>query len=1351
MKVTTINNKEINSKIESDNYSLVDMLCLTAIINRINVSSSTISIDDISNKIMSSYWKIKFDSKSSKFMVQDLNAIKSTLISKYGLSEESSEQDIEQILNYFQDKSAKFKLFALTKISLQNLSNLSLDILHNNNVNTKIKNLELCNQEFLKINSNKSITINIQWYKHIKEDGNYVSALEEMIENKLNDNTTKNPIKFQIANKDKEEKNKFSNINDLEKRSDFHMALNQQQYYCIEEAAISWLNMDLGLYEELHDEYIAYIQQYSVQVAAERFPIVSCIILIFTAVYRYNEDDASGFWPEFFDNPNYKYQRDVPCVMKRLEDMINEYNIDFKKRQYLQKSNMSVIFSQIIIPDISLRKIYSAIYIYYFRNNKLAKIINRVDFINNNEYRLDKPSMFFLSEDEIFKDTFYDMVELVRNAINNPVSDELFDFPERFYKALAYWKDNEKKELDTHTVEFYISNPNICLDSINNCIYIHLPTQKNRVYSDGDLGWNITIDDKRDKVYGRIIRKNSGDYLILEERYKLKLSFGSIAVEYFYNGKTQRTWDFINEKDFIIFNKNGELQRNDTLSREGCYLGIPKKVEINKACIEESYVFDGWNDYMFYYINLSEYPYEEFYLGNNMAIKIEDKPVIERRNFKLLFEDFNTQSIHSSNNIYEKIGTIDIIAPFISEDDIRAILFDLESNDEKEENIKIIKVNKNQISLNFEENLKSGIYNIILKYKNKTCYTESFVYDCNTQVKFCEIDYNKEPTVKTIEVYGNSDIEIIPYDLNTKIKKINNNYFIKAKKVSISRFIYKFHSIEILINKIVRPIRYDLSDLEDVIESKGNDKIVEITKEVLQSESINLYIRNLDHKYDYLTYNLLILDNITSKKINMTEKLKFGQEVNWNFNNFKDRINNFKDISVVLEISDSDSNMITRIPVLKIKEFIKIYNLKQLFFENKFFISWDEEQINKKRRLYLYNVTMPSESPLEYNLESGVTNQELDLPQMYSGVYIPIIRFKKEASLFDKCENNRQFFKKKDIGETIVNDIGRNDTRAQSQLQKCIWMMYNEEYKSLNLLANKLVFSKVDLRNISYTIIQMKNFCNFNDEEGTKTFLSTIYKILQQTLNHTDKDSLIKTIVDSSYDFTKKDIVFLFNCIIAFNKHNNLSSETIDSLAEIDLISALCALENSQIKLSNNIILQCSKKFDRELLSHDIYRRYDKIFDIIGNEMRIISDFWGWLISRNNKYLLSGKYNYSKTRMFRMYEEENAISTYKVLGRTLDDMVDNIINNNLKANPKLPVRWSNDLNVDKGLYDGFMKIINENNQSQFKDSINAAFIDVTKLSKYSNEEYFNLVMTCHMGNQKDIFNRYRAYFKLIFI
>lgn len=158
--------------------------------------------------------------------------------------------------------------------------------------------------------------------------------------------------------------------------------------------------------------------------------------------------------------------------------MTKKYNIDTRQRQYLQKKNMAEIFSQIFVPEMSLRKIYSALYSYYFQGNKSNRLINKAEFLDSYEYRLDKPGIFFLSEDILFEDVFYDLVGLMEEALQGNVDIIKDHLPQRFYSAYLYWSHYDKKEIDVRKEEYYISSPSIVFDGINEVINLHLSTQK---------------------------------------------------------------------------------------------------------------------------------------------------------------------------------------------------------------------------------------------------------------------------------------------------------------------------------------------------------------------------------------------------------------------------------------------------------------------------------------------------------------------------------------------------------------------------------------------------------------------------------------------------------------------------------------------------------------------------------------------------------------------------------------------------------------------------------------------------------------------------------------------------------
>ena len=116
-----------------------------------------------------------------------------------------------------------------------------------------------------------------------------------------------------------------------------------------------------------------------------------------------------------------------------------------------------------------------------------------------------------------------------------------------------------------------------------------------------------------------------------------------------------------------------------------------------------------------------------------------------------------------------------------------------------------------------------------------------------------------------------------------------------------------------------------------------------------------------------------------------------------------------------------------------------------------------------------------------------------------------------------------------------------------------------------------------------------------------------------------------------------------------------------------------------------------------------------------------------------------------------MYENELDINTHRVAGNTFDDLVENILNNETPVSSRLPARWSSDLGVREDVYSEFIKLVSQDLMGDYCEILQAAFISVTKLHSYSEEEYFRLMMKYHLSERRDIFNRYRAMFKLIFI
>jgi len=1338
---------------EADNYNLIDLLTLKAFVNVLKVSGSSISVTEISFRVLSFYWHVDFESSDSHHEIRSLNDLRGKLITRYGLSLESSENDIFQILNYAQDKSLEINLFGTIKSSLNILSQIG----QNKTQNNKIQNqLGLYGKVFFKVKSNSSIHIDQTWHKVVIDNYfNIISEVDNMLQRLLYPEKQLHSAVFEVTEKievfpkkNSDYKKDFKGLYDIEKRILLQMNLNKKQYNCLEEA-LYWLNIDNDLFISTHEQFVEYIRMTSFKSVSLELPLVTVAMLLYSAVYLYNDDESGGFWDEFFGiGTSYVYQRDVELAMNCLEVMVKKYGIDTSARHYMQKKNLSEIFSHIYLPEISLKKMFTALYNYYF-SNRNHHLFNKSEFLEVNQYRLDKPGLYFLGDDEILVDIFDSIIELVDDGVNGRQIriDEIL--PKRFYTAFDSWLLNEKKELDHRREDYCICSPNIELDCINEGIYIYLPKQKSRLYSDDICGWEIVIDGNKTSVPGRIIRQQSGSYIVLDEKIQIN-DFRIIKVSYIFNNKKQGEWDFCNDKKILIFDKNHIYQKKAVVKRSACFFAIPKQWKFDHDCLIDQYEVSGWNDFIIYNLELTEYRERELIINQSIKISIEDEPAVMRSNFKLLFENWNVMPLFDTINIYKYIGSLVLTSPYIELKDIQIYYNDLESGTDMSEFIRCTKISNNKIQLVFNENINSGSYNVTVKYKNRTCFRDSFIVDHETKVVLGNFDsYEKVSSVnRKIKIEAGHDIEIISDDFDTRVEQIGQTYLIETITGSIANFIYKIGRTEILIKKIVKPVKSEVVGLDDLLETRESEKTKEITKEVFSNNSVGLYVKNLDGKYEYLVYELLMVDHISNDSISNIRKLKFGEDFSWDFNGLSDRVLGFKNIKIVLNIKDKDDSLLTSSVILRVIEHIIIFNMKTDVEDNIMTISWKEKQINKQRNVTLFNITEPREKAKEYEIDDGATMIKIELNKLSYGAYVMVVGFKKELSLFDSVNTTIEFFERDDIKNVFINKKGTRKSNGNEQLIMCIWMLYREKYESLEKLLKEINLSKLDIFDVFVTLVQMKHIAK-NDEKGTIVFLKSIFILLKELLKHNSKNMLLSVLVEYKDELEKRDLAFLITALLSIRMGEKLPESMIDELAEIDLVGALGAVENGIGSLSRNLVMKCRESFDVELLAPDVVRKHHRILEIINDEVTIINGFWNWLIEHRNNYLL--KHDFSKARLFRMYELEKEISTYKVAGRTIDEMVDNLVNTELCLKANLPARWHEDYKIDQLVYDTFNRVIGENKLSAYKDILSTAFIVVTKFPTYTEESLFELSMRCQLSNRAEMYNRYRAYLKLIFL
>lgn len=1142
----------------------------------------------------------------------------------------------------------------------------------------------------------------------------------------------------------------YQSLERIEKRMYLQMSLNKKNYSCLEEA-FKWLNMNSEMYSNIHDDYKTLLTAQNARKVSKSYPLVTTMLLIYTAVYRYNDDDSNGFWPEFFGGEIYfNYQKHVSPVMNALKIVKERYNIDSNKRQYMQKSNLSEIFSQIYIPEVSLKKILSALYSFYFRGYRKNNLYNSTELLEFNEYRLDKPGCFFIKEDDVLEDTYGKIVELMKSGLdNNGEPDSQIELPIRFFDTFREWYQSDKKQIDNKKEEFYIASPKVKLDIVNDKIILKLPKQKSRTYIDESCGWKVIIDDKSREIPARIIRQSSGAYLVLDEEIDL-LEFKKIEVQYIFNGKVSGKWIFLNGKDYVLFDKNNTLLQRDVVKRDGFILGLKKNfIFSNEEIVIEKFKIPDWKEYVFFDISLVDYPDNKIYLGAQSIIEIEDIPVIERKTYKLLFEEKGNFLDEESMNVYESFGIIQFRVPHIQDKYFEIRLIDLSNQKQQELKYNLEKINHSTLSLNLDSLLKKGVYNISIKYKNRSIFREVFfIYKDLKIINEYKMSYfQKDNMHKRILISKNNEIEIIANHYETKIYEDSHKYIIEPIGTAVARFVFKLFKWEVHINKIIKPIGIEIMGLEQMNNQRSDGKLIDITKTIFCSKDIRIQISNLDYRYEYLTYQLCFVNNNENSSLVDTRKVEFGDEYTWRLKSYLDRLVNFDNMLIVLNIRDSKDEILHSQKLIKVTQEIEMLEFRKTGNESRVLLSWKESQRNTDRIMTLFNFTVPSDNPVEINLEDEITEITIDLRELKFGAYVPIVDYKKDTSFFDNAITEKKFFNVGQIKNSIINRIGDKGTKQEYIFCKIIWCVLKKKYDAIQGLVRRVDYKSINLYALLCAMLQIKYLIDIDERVNINKLIFINKEIINGLLEFQNLNQIIEEICSFREEFNSEDISYLITLFLSIRRTKSLSDNVIDLLSEFDLINALCLVGNGRGSLPNNLVTACKASFDDELLG--MARDFKSIYGIIGTEINIIKNFWEWLTDRKNNYLF--KHNYTKSRMFRIYEYENQITSYKVLGNTIDDLVDSIIDEKSSINPKIPESWFDNMNINQEIFWEFSYLMQREISYSYKEIIKAAFLAVSQLNTISDDEYFEIMIKFYFSKRRALFNRYRAYFKLIFI
>lgn len=1140
-------------------------------------------------------------------------------------------------------------------------------------------------------------------------------------------------------------------LTDFENKLKLGLKLRRKKYSCLEEM-LEYQEMTYEAYESLHSKYIIYIENKSVKSAVRSFPLITALLLIYTAIYRYNEEDSSGYWPEFF-KADYNYQRDVPLVMDTINKLKLQYNILSSDRNVMQKKNLSEIFSNIYLPDVSLRKIYTCIYLYYFKSNKNKRINNQIDFVHTYEHKLDLLGKFLLSEDNLIADVYDKLIDLVRTGIQSPNDDlDYIALPKRFIVTFKEWYKKDKPDIDREnkTEEFYVSIPRIKLDTINEKILLILPKQKNRKISDKKAGWELNIDGDKSFLDARVIRQSSGSYLMLDEELELKKQ-SKIDVSYYYDGENKKETKIKFKEDYVVFDLAGNLIQNHIVKRSGCIIGLDSSIKFSSDIVVNEFQVNKWNNYIFYILDLKSYDQNKLNINEEIFLSIEDKPVIERTNFKLAFEQFNQKAFEESDAIYENYGDIIFISPNISDSDYKVYI------DGSQRSKEFNKINNNTLKYSLE-NINEGVHYISIYYKDRSIYSENFMiykqFKIRNQFNMSYSDESRIDSNRGIYVEKNPDFTIEAIDFKTKVYDTQNEYLIKPLNSPVVKFSVKFKDQfnPIEVKKIISPYNIDILGLEEIVEVNRKNKVIEITKTALEQTDIRIEVTNLDYNYSMLSYQLEIRDLVDNNPVYDIKKIKFDEITNWNLKNFNDRIIDFKNYIVLLNIINDNQEIIYQQKLINVVNEIKMIDFKHKANSEQIFLIWKEKELNKKKILKLYNLTSPYYDPIVFELEEGQYKLLIDSCDLKFDMYLPVLDYKKDDSIFFDLESEEKFFTKEKAEISFFNKYGAKDNKQAVAMTKAITYIKTEkEIEKIKEFLYEIDFSQVNLKNLFYELIQIKYLTDSNDIKALEKLSKIYYYILNKLYNYKSKEEVLREVYNQKDEFKKEDSKFLIHLVSSIKTKYTTSNALIDDILEISLIDSLFLIPNKSKLLTQNIQASCRTNFDLEILQK--FKDYKEIFKVIEEEINQITKFWEWLSNSNNRKLIKDVNNNSKDILFRIYEEENKISSYKILGYTMDNLVSSITSENISLVAKSIFDKNNSNKIDKDLYDEFINITKKlmPDYPDYKEILEAAFIATYESEPYPDELYFELMFMSYFSKRKQLFDRYRAYFKLIMI
>ena len=929
--------------------------------------------------------------------------------------------------------------------------------------------------------------------------------------------------------------------------------------------------------------------------------------------YKINHSNQNNLYTNSYPNFNLEqnqinyctYQGNIANNLNQNEDRKNNIhqNEIFNEEENIYNDNLGEVYQKNIIQRVNYEKKND------FKiqgmnmkieNNYLKKSIKedrKNDIIN--EKMKEKKNTYLLNEKEKNKN----FVDIIKNKINNKL----------FYKS----KNNEnvgnqiiEKEVEKEKEIEMNENDNYLKDSLN---------------ESNDVAQNKYMENEKLVLRGKINSHTNSAKIYLNNN--AHNDYKTVSSE-------KISFENYNDSNLHYFNPTNNLD-NDSNINDNIIDNVGKK-EITKLKYKYYKNMNNLNEYNMNDIN-NNYEYNnndlDMDIDNNIYSKrvhhqsdiVQD--IINRYKFPVTY-NFNTlparKNSEKSNKRNIPVNKISAVYQKYNKQKNKKYINMSNSNNLITHSLKNKKTNKNGVntyvsskSVNCIKQTNSNDLsdiNINNKINNSYNYSNNNNIVGNSSIKKTNIYHKNLSSKSKKDSYTSSDNinmgninnpefnNAFQYNsnFNTLISFDNkNNYFMNRKEeVIYPKYSFNLDDDENYVNK-VKPITFnDLNMMEN-----ENEKI---NKLFFYGQEINLYLKQLQLKYNILKHEFNQLLNIKKKDFNKDsnniniiyennqyQKDQFKDFLLKENNTLKNEIKNYEDIIIPLIKYINDINDLfntNKIEFLKIKEIIKDHN---------------HNQSNKTNNQFKNFVNILNDSKNE--ITRKVNNYTLFQDNKLNNVYQDIDYLKKKKEIIENDYQNKKNIKEQNFNIDNQNISNYNNEQTSEKIIK------NNDINSI--IANT---NNTDENEESYKI----NFVSKNGYNDNNNSCSSNKYLIQNINNNRN--------IKSNYDSSINE-----NNSLKSKKINGYNNEKVNNIHYKKIRNKTSLNKNNNKKNKHTINSLKKRSGDFSTLTYKFNKEKNYIFKKENinrrNKTDYLNDFLNDYKSENSSEI-KYKFNYYGNR-----------------------------------------------------------------------------------------------------------------------